>query len=137
MHYDSWVCLMAGEIGIVPDDVQLALKTAACDMRLEEKRVMIFGHDACDGEIETEWKSYSVGTHRGILFRSRVNQDLKSYRVNFLLNEEDLKRGADILKKGFKSGAFVSGKSPGDPTQLPFLYQFNNLSTATASSARN
>ena len=126
---DSWVCIMvSGGPGMIPEYVQMALKTAACDMRLEQRDVIIFAHATCDGEITTDWRSYTVGASTGVLFKAKVSADSVTYPVNFLLSEDDLKRGAAVLKQHFREKRFALEIGSQGAEDLPFLYEFHNLS---------
>jgi hypothetical protein len=47
-----------------------------------------------------EWNTHSVGGRSGVLFRTQIDcEDGTDYMVNFLFSEEDLKRGAEIIKR--------------------------------------
>ena len=112
--------------GMLDDDVRAALKMAACDLSLKKWDQMHIVNDVCDGLIKTAWDSHVVGARSGILFRAQVATEAGDYRVNFLLSEDDLKRGADIIREFEERGAGVWGKS-GSPFPCPALYEFYDL----------
>ncbi len=136
MDFDSWTCVMvAGEFGVIPDKVQIALKLAACDMRIEKRDQMLFKGEDCNGFLVTGWNSFMIGARSGILFRSEVDVEGKSIKVNFLLSEADLKQGAKRLKRMYKQGRITSIARVGQ-IELPALRDFSSL-RAGGSSARH
>ena len=126
--YDSWTCLMVQKgPGVLEDDVRDALKLAACELAYQKIDRMIMVNDVCDGIIQTEWKTYNVGSLSGVFFRAQITEDTGDYFVNFLLNEDDLARGADIIrehreKEGGSGWVQSRGRIP-----VPELYEFKNL----------
>jgi len=112
---------------MITDEVRSALKFAACDLHYKKWDSMrIVGNDACDGVIETQWMSYTVGARSGILFRAQISAESGDYRVNFLFNGKDLERGAEVIREmeesegaGWRTG---EGKIP-----VPELYRFDDL----------
>lgn len=131
---DSWTCLMVEKgPGLLDDKIRAALKMAACDLyRRKEERMPIF-HDACDGIITTEGKSYTVGSTSGVLFRAHIDTENGcDYRVNFLLSERDLERGASALREMEERGMVV-WRSPSGGFPCEELYRFCDLRTAGVS----
>ena len=102
MSYDSWTILMVKKgPGVISDEVCRTLKAAACRLSLKKWEQMHIGNDACCGLIKTSWVTARVGGRSGILFRAEVESmdEPGAFQVNFLLNEEDLKRGEQILRE--------------------------------------
>lgn len=127
MSFDSWTCLMVEKgPGTIDDSVRSALKLAACDLNLQKYDRMKIVSDVCDGIIETEWNTYTVGTRSGVLFRAEIDAPAGSYKVNFLLHTADLERGAAILRdmeeRGIGEWVRNEGKIPCDA-----LYHFHDL----------
>lgn len=125
---DSWTCLLVQKgPGLLSDVVCTVLKAAACDLHLKKWDEMRLTNDLVEGIIKTEWKSYTVGSRSGVLFRAQVDsEDGNDYKVNFLLNKKDLERGAEIIRQmeertgdGWEQASF---RFP-----LPELYQFHDL----------
>ena len=128
MSYDSWTCLMVKNgPGMLPDDVCAALKYAACNLYHQQKAAMVIKSDVCDGFIETDGTSHSVGGRSGTLFRAKIEVEDGEYLVNFLMNGKDLERGADILRRTIEEGELVRGT---DTDRIPCdeLYKFHDLS---------
>lgn len=126
---DSWTCLMVEKgPGLLDDTVCAALRKAACRLSLEGFDSMRFQETACEGAIETSWKTHSVGSRGGILFRSQVDADAGSYRVNFLLSAADLKRGEEILRR-YEEGATDRWTKGRGRVPVPELYDFSDLSS--------
>jgi hypothetical protein len=124
---DSWSCLMVEKgPGIITDDIRASLKLAACDLALRKCDRLPIDTEACDGIIQTEWKTYSVGSTSGVLFRAQVTEETGDYFVNFLLNEDDLKRGADLIREMREGPGRSWGKSP-TRFPVPELYEFYDL----------
>ncbi len=124
MPYDSWTCLMVEKgPAMITGEVRSALKFAACDLHYKKWDSMrIVGNDACDGLIETDWKSYTVGARSGILFRAQLSAE----SGDFLFNQKDLDRGAEVIRemeerKG-EDWRTAEGRIP-----VPELYQFDDL----------
>lgn len=128
---DSWTCLMVEKgPGILDDLVRSALRKAACSLSLDGFDSARFKETCCEGFIETAWKTHSVGSRSGILFRSQVDAETGSYRVNFLLGRSDLERGEEILRRiaaGEERSGWMSGKGR---LPVPELYDFSDLSSA-------
>lgn len=125
---DSWSCLLVEDgPGMLSDEVCAALKMAACRLHLERKdRTQLFT-EVLDGVIETEWKTYPVGARSGVLFHAHVDcKDGIDFKVNFLLNMDDLKRGADFLRQLEEQTETPWGISSA-PFPLSALYQFRDL----------
>ncbi len=98
--WDSWTCVTIDKgPGVLPDELRTALKIAACEMYDDRKPLLRFDHTLGAGEIDTEWLHRMVGNRGGILFRARIETDDGEYQVQFLVNSDDLKRGAKRLKK--------------------------------------
>ena len=131
MSYDSWTCLMVEKgPGILDDKVRLALKVAACDLRRRQHDRSLLSTSVCDGVIKTEWKSFAVGSRSGILFNAQITGERGDYLVNFLLGEDDLDRGAELLREKFEEGGVYIDA----PQRFPVdeLYKFENLHVRTS-----
>lgn len=128
MSYDSWTCLMVEKgPGMLSDEVCGALKSAACDLSLKKWDEMHIESDVISGIIKTEWNAHSVGGRSGILFRAQIDcDDGTDYKVNFLFNEDDLKRGAEIIRQmqEREGGSWLDC-----PVRIPVpeLYRFYDL----------
>ncbi len=124
--YDSWTCILVQDgPGVLDEDVCAALKLAACDLALRKLDRMRISLDVCEGIIQTEWRTHVVGTRSGVLFRAQITEDTGDYFVNFLLHEDDLKRGADYISEVREkrySMTTAEGTLP-----VPELYIFKNL----------
>lgn len=125
---DSWTCLMVENgPGMISDHVRTALKAAACDLHLKKWDQMHLASDVVEGIIKTEWNTHVVGTKSGVLFRAQIDcEDGTDYKINFLLNEEDLKQGAEILRQ-MEERAGGAWESSSTRFPLPELYQFYDL----------
>lgn len=126
---DSWTCLMVGEKGpgMIPEDIRSALTMAACRLQMQGWDRMNISGDACEGIIETEWKTYSVGARSGVLFHCQVAGEGGDYKVNFLLNVRDLENGAKVLRDMEENrGAWRDGGR----VELPELFEFRDLRRA-------
>lgn len=127
--YDSWTCLMVEKgPGILDDTISDALKLAACELAYRKLDRMKMLNDVCDGVIQTEWKSHVVGSRSGILFRAQITESSGDYFVNFLLSEDDLARGADIIREARESAESRPWKRSRRRVPIPELYEFRNLS---------
>jgi hypothetical protein len=113
--------------GVLDDNICAALKRAACELSLSRRDTMLVSTVVCNGVIKTAWTTQSVGTRSGVLFRAQLESDKGPFKVNFLLSEDDLKRGAELIKEieEGRTGTYW-GKSPG---MLPVeaLYDFYDL----------
>jgi hypothetical protein len=128
---NSWTCLMVEKgPGIISDDVRAELTIVACAMskgRVERQKV---NGNYCGGVMTSEWSSHSIGGRSGILFRAQLDgHDGEDYKVNFLLSEDDLKRGVKKLEKRLKEndlgkGNWISGEGK---IPIPELYDFYDL----------
>jgi hypothetical protein len=112
--------------GIISEDVLASLKLAACELAYNKIDRTSINTDFCEGVIQTEWKSRSVGGFAGVLFNAQIFGEGEDYFVNFLLNETDLARGADIIREihdGNKGNWGISLE------RIPVeeLYEFRNL----------
>jgi len=126
--YDSWSCLTVEKgPGLISDEIRTVLKIAACNLNLKRQDRMQITHDICDGILQTGWDTHVVGGRSGVLFRAQIGCDTaEGYRVNFLLSEEDLKRGADVLREMEERGSPVWGLSEGR-ISCDALYIFYDL----------
>lgn len=116
--------------GLLPDEVRNVLKVAACDLHLKRWDRMNIASDIIDGLIETKWDTHLVGTRSGVLFRAQIDcEDGTDYKVNFLLSEEDLKRGADLIRQMEEGRGGTWGESP-SRFPVPELYKFYDLRAA-------
>lgn len=113
--------------GLLADEVRNVLKIAACNLYLKQKGRMRISNMVCDGVIQTEGKSFFVAPgFSGILFKAQVDTGQGEFKVNFLLNEEHLDTGAEIIRR-FEEEEFgweVSKRR----TLPPFMTQFEDLS---------
>ena len=125
---DSWTCLMVENgPGMISDHVRTALKVAACDLHLKQWDQMHLTSDVVEGIIKTEWNTHVVGTKSGVLFRAQIDcENGTDYKINFLLNEEDLKHGAQILKE-MEEGVGGHWESSSTRFPIPELYEFYDL----------
>jgi hypothetical protein len=126
---DSWTCLMVQKgPGMLDDEIRLALKKAACCLSLASMDAMRIRETGCEGHIETEWRSYTVGGRSGILFRCAIETGARGgeFRVNFLLNRSDLERGREILER-YEAGESDSWERGTAAIPLPQLYDFSDL----------
>lgn len=127
MNTDSWTCLLVENgTGVIDNRVRNALKCAACELYLRKWEKMHILNDVIDGIITTVWSTHLVGTRSGVLFRTEFDSEgTQNYKVNFLMSEEDLGRGADLLKQ-FEE---TPGGWESTPVRVPVeaLYQFNDL----------
>lgn len=124
---DSWSCVTVEKgPGLLDDAICAALKKAACALSLKGLDAMIFKEKICEGRIETEWKSFSFGTRNGILFRTEVDADGASFRVNFLLNRQDLERGEEVIREQ-EEGDCVLAQIPYFGELPPELSDFSDL----------
>ena len=127
MDSDSWSCLMVGKgMGMVSDDLRNVLKAAACNMHLQRLNRMVIKHELCDGIMQTEWDSHMVGIRSGVLFRSQVEYEGGQCQINFLLSEQDLEAGADVIREMEEHGEGVWEESFED-FPVPALYEFVDL----------
>jgi len=116
--------------GIIDDNVRSALKMAACDLHLKGCDQMHIISDVCDGIIKTDWETHIIGMRSGVLFRSQIEGPNGEYMVNFLLNSDDLRRGANILREMIDRGELIWVKHP-EPIPCPALYNFVDLREAS------
>jgi hypothetical protein len=124
---DSWSCLMVEKgPGLIEDDVRAALKMEACRLSLEKIDRRKMSNSVCDGIIQTEWTTHVVGGRAGVLFRAQITEETGDYQINFLLNEDDLKRGTDFLRQMKEE----EGRRWGEASERfpdPDLYVFYDL----------
>jgi hypothetical protein len=103
------------------------LKAAACDLHLKQwDEMRMTGSDVCVGIVRTDWKSYTIGSRSGVLFKATLTEESGDYQVNFLLSHKDLERGAEIFAEMEENpGEWESheGRIP-----LEELYRFEDLS---------
>jgi hypothetical protein len=129
--YDSWTCVMIDKgPGVLEDDVRDSLKLSACELAVNKLDRMQMSTPVCDGVIQTEWKSHNIGSRSGILFRAQITSESGDYKVNFLLSEDDLKRGAKILRASRKQNKKSAQRWEHTTGTLPLeeLYDFRDLS---------
>ncbi|PCI30563.1 hypothetical protein COB52_01375 [Candidatus Kaiserbacteria bacterium] len=107
--FTEWTCVSVKEgPGMVPDDVQTALQMAACSLVMDQIGARHVSSTVCDAYIETERKTYVVGTKAGVLFKAQVNSNGGDYKVNFLIAESDLQSGATQLREALEEGDFTA-----------------------------
>ena len=96
----SWTILLVKEgPGLVGDDIRVALERATYRMRLDGWAATRFKAPTCEGYVEDAEKACSIAAVRGMLFKAQVDHDEGSFRINFLINESDLARGAQRLEE--------------------------------------
>ncbi|HYD93527.1 MAG TPA: hypothetical protein VEB18_03715 [Candidatus Paceibacterota bacterium] len=128
---DSWSCLyVENGPGMIDDNVRCAIKMAACRLFLKKQEYLLFETDTCGGVIQTTWEHKRLFAVAGFLFRTEVTfEDYVDYKVNFLISEGDLQRGAKLLERNEEEGmdAYVGVNVP---FRLPLadVYQFKDLS---------
>lgn len=131
MQTDSWTCLMVEKgPGIVSDEIRNALKIAACRLRLDKVTAARIVSNVCSGYIETDNSYHMVGTRGGILFKTQVSGDGGDYKVNFLLGEDDLDRGAAFLEELEEDDNSIWIREPGE-IPIPELQRFLNLGSTS------
>ena len=125
---DSWTCLMVENgPGMISDRVRTALKLAACDLHLKKWDQMHIVSDIVEGVIKTEWKTHLVGVRPGVLFRAQIDcEDGTDYKINFLLNEDDLEHGAKVLRE-MEERAGGDWQTSSTRFPVPELYQSYDL----------
>jgi hypothetical protein len=130
MHQDSWTCLMVENgPGTISDEIRAALTMAACELHLSGKDKMMMDSGVCEGIIQTAWTTHMVGMRSGVLFRAHVTDDTADgYKVNFLINTDDLSLGADLLRRLKDTGETPWGRGFGQ-VPCPELHQFYDLRT--------
>lgn len=126
MH-DSWTCLMVEKgPGVIADDVRTALKMTACQLALDKLDRMRISHEVCEGIMQTEWKTHVVGSRSGVLFRAQITEETGDYFVNFLLNEDDLKKGAEVIRQMREEGS-LGWHETDERFPVEELYHFYDL----------
>lgn len=125
---DSWSCLSVEKgPGMVSDEVRNALISAACDLHLKKWDETRIENEIISGIIKTEWKTYVVGGRSGVLFRAQVDcEDGNDYQINFLFHEDDLKRGAEVIRQMEKERGEAWDDIPA-PIPCSELYRFEDL----------
>lgn len=129
MFYDSWTCLMVNNgYGPLPDELCAALKLAACNLAVKKQETILMSNNFCTGVLTTKWTSHTVGARSGILFRAHVDTPKGELKVNFLLNEDDLKRGAEVIREmeEGRDGVWVSSFGHIPDEELSRFYDLNN-----------
>ena len=127
MSYDSWTCLMVEKgPGVLTDEIRAVLKMAACELHLKQWDRMHIHSEVCEGVIETAWATKVVGARSGVLFRTQIDSEEGEYLVNFLLNDDDLERGAEFLRELREAGAAPTGVAE-EPFPCRDLYRFYDL----------
>jgi len=81
------------------DEICSFLKMVACELALQKIDRKRITHELCDAIVQTDWQTQVVGARAGVLFRAQVFAEKGDYFVNFLLNEDDLKRGGDVIRR--------------------------------------
>ena len=82
--------------------------------------------EVCNGLIETEWHTKTIGARSGVLFKAQIDNVQGDYFVNFLLSTDDLERGAEVLREMIERGERI-GELLAGPAPCPELYHFRNL----------
>ncbi len=123
---DSWSCVMVDKgPGMIDETTRTALKAAACHLHLQRVERMPVKGKGFDGVVTTEWKTYTLGTTSGVLFRSQIFSVSGDYFVNFLLNRRDLETGSEILRQIEESEPQWQRGEEAVP--IEDLYRFTNL----------
>ncbi len=126
MSYDSWTCLMVHKgPGMLDENVKRALKFSACDLYLKRQDLRKMKSDVCEGVLKTEWSTQTVGAQSGILFKAHIESSSGEYFVNFLMNEQDLALGAELVRAIEEEG--LETETLGERIPCAELYQFENL----------
>lgn len=101
MQRDSWTIIMvsSGGPGIIGDDVRAALVAAAYNLHVQQCERMRIDSEVCDGIIQTNRDTCTVGSLSGVLFRAQIDTEAGGWLVEFLLHKKDLKRAAEILRR--------------------------------------
>ena len=82
MLSDSWSCIMTQNgPGIVSDEIRLTLKAAACQLYAQKVERALIRSNHCGGIIQTEWKTATLGTRTGMVFKSQLEGDQGEYFV--------------------------------------------------------
>lgn len=127
---DSWSCLAVEKgPGMLDEVILAALKKAACTLSHKGLDAMTFREKVCEGRIETDWKSFDLGSRGGIIFRTEVEAGDASFKVNFLLNRADLDRGEEVIR-AFEDGTYRPIANFGRRFPVPELYDFTDLRSA-------
>jgi hypothetical protein len=127
MNADSWSCLMVGRgMRIVNEQLRNILKASACNMHLQKLDRMVIKNDLCDGVMQTEWTSYTVGARSGVLFRSQIECEGGECQINFLLSTKDLEAGASVIRD-MEEYADGTWEENFEDFPIPELYQFHDL----------
>ncbi len=125
----SWTVIMVRKgPGMVSDDVRHTLETAAYKLTLDRQDKNHFKSRTCEGYLETGWRSVTVGTRTGILFKSVVDSGDGPFSVNFLVNSKDLDRGAEVLRE-IENGRNESVRVSEDAKLPDEMYDFITFSS--------
>lgn len=125
---DSWTCIMVEDgPGLLPEEVRAALKFEACKLHRDRFDSGMMSNDVCTGYIETMWDTHTVGSRTGVLFKTQLTCEEGDYWVNFLLHENDLVRGAEIIDSLKDESIWL----PGPPVPVEGLTRFLDLGSTT------
>jgi hypothetical protein len=113
--------------GLLSDQVCAELKKAACELYLKKRENMHMRGGLCEGVIQTEWETCVVAACRGIIFRTQFDWDGGGCKVNFLLREEDLERGAEVIREMMEQVGSDKWATSPEPFPVPELYEFYDL----------
>ena len=116
----TWSCVFVGnQMAMVPDELSRDLQITACRLHLEERDEMHFQSDFFEGRVQTDWRSHSLGTLSGVLFKSVVDTDLGPCAVNFLLNYRILDAGKAALKEYEEEFSEISYRLAVEQSRIP------------------
>ncbi len=126
---DSWTCVSVDKgPGILPEDVRVALMSAACRLYATKTDMMRIEDDLVSGVIKTDWKTHMVGTRSGVLFHAQVDCETgNDYGVNFLYHEDDLVRGTELIDDEQYRGELEASAIKETSGLPPELYRFSDL----------
>ncbi len=98
--FNSWTCVGVEDgPGLISEDVRRQLMREACALHLRGKERAIIKGPSFTGIIIDTGKSCSIGARAGNLFRAHINHtETGDSKINFLLSDEDLEKGAKTLK---------------------------------------
>lgn len=128
MSWGSWTIVMVQDgPGIIPEDVRAELTKAACELHLKKMERMQMRGGVCEGVIQTNGETASLGARTGVLFRSQFDWESGGCKVNFLLSEEDLENGATTLRRMMEEREGGEWLLSPEPFPVPELYDFHDL----------
>ncbi len=96
----SWTCVGVEKgPGLLDESTRKHLMLEACGLRLRGKSRALIKGKTFTGIIIDANKSCCIGARSGNLFRAQIDIDgTGDCKINFLLSDEDLEKGAKTLK---------------------------------------